>query len=357
MIPFRNACLCEHGRQAESAFLPPQRGRQGLRHGPTLTLVLALALGLLAAPLAAHAQEEARVPRIGYLSPRSGPSYLDEAFRQGLRDLGYVEGKTIIIDYRYAGWAWDRLPALAAELVRGKVDILVATGGNTTALAAKSATSTIPIVFTAGDPVRGGIVASLARPGGNITGVNVLTVELNVKRLQLLKEAVPEAVRVAVLVNPTSATSLQTLKDMEGASRSLGVQLLAQQVQDQKGLASAFAKMTRGRAEALAVMSDALFLAQREQIVALATKSRLPAVYEFREFADAGGLMSYGPSIAELYRRVATYVDKILKGAKPSELPVEQPTKIELVINLKTAKALGLTIPQSILIRADEVIQ
>jgi putative ABC transport system substrate-binding protein len=327
------------------------------RIGAMAIFLVALALTVVGASLPANAQEQTKVPRIGYLSPRPGPSHFDEAFRQGLRELGYVEGKNIIIDYRYAAWVWDRLPILAAELVRRKVDILVATGGNATALAAKSATSTIPIVFTAGDPVRGGVVASIARPGGNITGVNVLTVELNVKRLQLLKEAVPEAVRVAVLVNPTSATSLQASKDMEGASRSLGVRLLAQQVQDQKGLASAFARMTQARAEALAVMSDAFFLAQREQIVALAAKSHLPAVYEFREFADVGGLMSYGPSLAEMYRRVATYVDKILKGAKPSDLPVEQPTKIELVINLKTAKALGLTIPQSVLLRADELIQ
>jgi putative ABC transport system substrate-binding protein len=340
-----------------AACVELRRDNFGLRIGLTSILFMALALTIAGAPLAVDAQEQAKVPRIGYLSPRSGPSHLDEAFRQGLRELGYVEGKNTVIDYRYAGWEWDRLSTLAADLVRRKVDILVATGGNATAHAAKSATSTIPIVFTAGDPVRGGLVASLARPGGNITGINVLTVELNVKRLQFLKEAVPEGIRIAVLVNPTSATSRQTLKDMEGAARSLGVGLLVQQVRDQKDLANAFVKMTRGRAEALAVMSDALFLAQREQIVALAAKSHLPAVYEFREFVDVGGLMSYGPNIAEMYRRLATYVDKILKGAKPGELPVEQPTKIQLVINLKTAKALGLTIPQSALLRADEVVQ
>ena len=322
-----------------------------------MIFLVVLVLSVVGASLPANAQEQTKVPRVGYLSPRSGPTYLDEAFRQGLHELGYVEGKNISIDYRYAAWAWDRLPALAAELARSKVDILVATGGTATALAAKSATSTIPIVFTAGDPVRGGLIASLARPGGNITGVNVLTVELNVKRLQLLKEAVPEAVRIAVLVSPTSATGRQTLKDMEGASRALGVRLLVEQVRDQKDLASAFVKMTQGRAEALVVMSDVLFLAQREEIVTLATKSHLPAVYEFREFVDVGGLMSYGASISGMYRRVATYVDKIVKGAKPADLPVEQPTKFELVINLKTAKALGLTIPQSVLLRADEVIQ
>ncbi len=329
----------------------------GLRNGPRLTLVLTLALAILATPLAADAQEQTKVPRVGYLSPRPGPSHLDEAFRQGLHELGYVEGKNIIIDYRYAAWAWDRLPALAAELVRRKVDIVVATGGSATALAAKSATSTIPIVFTTADPVRAGLVASLARPGGNITGVNILTLELNVKRLQLLKEAIPEAVRIAVLVNPTNTTSGSALKDMEGAARSLGVGLLVQPVRDQKELSNAFSKATRGGAHALAVMNDPLFFAQREQIVALAARNHLPAVYEFREFVDAGGLMGYGTSLSEMYRRVATYVDKILKGAKPSELPVEQPTKIELVINLKTAKALGVTIPQSFLIRADEVIQ
>jgi putative ABC transport system substrate-binding protein len=327
------------------------------RIGAMAILLFGLALSIVGAPLAADAQEEAKVPRIGYLSPRPGPSQFDEAFRQGLRDLGYVEGKTIVLDYRYAGWAWDRLPVLAAELVSRKVDILVATGGSATARAAKSATRTIPIVFTAEDPVRAGLVASLARPGGNVTGVDILTGDLNVKRLQLLKEAVPEAIRVAVLVNPTSATSGSALKDMEGAARSLGVELLVQQVREQKELANAFPKTTPRGAQALAVMNDPLFLAQREQIVALAAKSHLPAVYEFREFVDAGGLMSYGTSLAEMYRLLATYVDKILKGAKPSELPVQQPTKFELVINLKTAKALGLTIPQSVLIRADEVIQ
>jgi putative ABC transport system substrate-binding protein len=320
-------------------------------------LILSLAISILGAPLDANTQELPKVPRIGYLSPRPGPSHFDEAFRQGLQALGYVEGKNILIDYRYAGWAWDRLPVLADELVSGKVDVLVATGGSATARAAKSATSTIPIVFTTADPVRGGLVASLGRPGGNITGVNILTLELNVKRLQLLKEAVPGAARVAVLVNPTSATSGPALKDMEDASRSLGVRLLVRQVQDQKELAKAFSKMTRDRAHALAVMNDPLFLAQREEIVALAAKSHLPAVYEFREFADAGGLMSYGASIAEMYRHAASYVDKILKGAKPADLPVEQPTKFELVVNLKTAKALGLTIPQSVLVRADEMIQ
>ena len=269
-------------------------------NGAIPLFIVAFALSVTASPFAARAQEGAKVPRIGYLSPRPGPSYLDEAFRQGLRELGYVEGKNISIDYRYARWAWERLPALAAELVRSKVDILVATGGNATALAAKSATSTIPIVFTTADPVRGGLVASLARPGGNITGVNILTLELNVKRLQLLKEAVPEAVRVAVLVNPTSPTSGLALKDMEGAARSLEVGLLVQPVRDQKELSNAFSKATRGGAHALAVMNDPLFLAQREQIVALAARSHLPAVYEFREFVDVGGLMSYGTSISEM---------------------------------------------------------
>jgi ABC-type uncharacterized transport system substrate-binding protein len=320
-------------------------------------LIVALAVALLAAPFATVALAQAKVPRIGYLSPRSGPSPFDEAFRQGLRDLGYVEGKNVLIEYRWAGWRYDRLPDLAAELVRLPADILVATGGAATALAAKRATSTLPIVFTAGDPLRGGLIASFARPGGNITGVNIITIELNAKRLELLKEAVPGATRVAVLVNPANATSTPALKDMEGAARLLGVRLLLLHVRDKQELATAFSDMTRGRAEALAVMSDALFLAQRGQIVAAAAKDRVPAVYEFREFVDAGGLMSYGPSIGEMYRRAAAYVDKILKGAKPGDLPVEQPTKFELVINLKTAKALGLTIPQSVLIRADEVIR
>ncbi len=308
-------------------------------------------------PLGAIGQEQTKVPRIGYLSSRPGPSRLDEAFRQGLRELGYIEGENIMIDYRYAGWVWERLPVLAAELVRGNVDVLVATGGTAAARAAKSTTRTIPIVFITADPVRGGLVESLARPGGNITGVNILTLELNVKRLSLLKEAVPGAVRVAVLVNPTGATSGPALQEMEDASRSLGVGLLVQPARDQKELATAFSKMARGHAQALAVMNDPFFLGQREEIVALAAKSHLPAVYEFREFVDAGGLMSYGTSLTPMFRRLAVYVDKILKGAKPGDLPVEQPTTFELVVNLKTAKALGLKIPQSVLIRADEVIQ
>lgn len=320
-------------------------------------LIVALAVALLAAPLAPDAQEQTRLPRIGYLSLRSGPSHFDEAFRQGLHDLGYVEGKNVVIEYRWAGWRYGRRPDHAAELVRLNADILVTTGGAATALAAKRTSSTLPIVFIAGDPLRGGLIASLARPGGNITGVNIITIELNAKRLELLKEAVPGAIRVAVLVNPANATSTPALKDMEGAARSLGVRFLVLHVRDQKEFAYAFSEMTRGRAEALAVMSDALFLAQREPIVAVAAKGRLPAVYEFREFVDAGGLMSYGPSIVEMYRRAAAYVDKILKGTKPGDLPVEQPTKFELVINLKTAKALGQTIPQSVLIRVDEVIQ
>ncbi len=320
-------------------------------------VALAIAFTVADVSLAADGQERASVPRIGYLSPRPGPSNFDEAFRQELRELGYVEGKSIVIDSRYAGWVWDRLPVLAADLVRRRVDVLVASGGSATALAAKEATRTIPIVFTTADPVGSGLVASLAWPGGNITGVNILTVELNVKRLQLLKEAVPGVIRIAVLVNPTSATSGRAVKDMEGAAGSLGVRLLVQQVRDQTELANAFSNLARGRADALAVMNDPLFLAEREGIVSLAAKNRLPAVYEFREFVDTGGLMSYGASIVEMYRRAAVYVDRILKGAKPGDLPVEQPTKFELVVNLKTAKALGLTIPQSVLIRADEVIQ
>jgi len=321
--------------------------------------VFALALSILAAPFAAHAQQPAKVPRVGYLSVLSftdNPHDL-EAFRQGLRELGYVEGQNIAIEYRFGEGRPERLPALAAELVRLKVDVIV-TAAPAAPEAAKQATNTVPIVFAVvGDPVAVGLVASVARPGGNITGLSSIASEVVGKQLELLKEVAPKVSRVAVLQNPSNYSHPPTLRQAEGAARALGVQLHILQARTPTEIDAAFAAMRSQRAGAVLVLRDGLFRAQRTQIAALAAKSRLPAVYGNREYAEAGGLMAYGASTPHMYRRAATYVDKILKGAKPADLPVEQPTKFELVVNLKTAKALGLTIPQSIRIRADHVIQ
>jgi putative ABC transport system substrate-binding protein len=317
--------------------------------------------GLLAAPLAAEAQQAAKVARIGYLVSNLATSpHLTEAFRQGLRDLGYVEGRNLVIEYRDAQGKFERLPTLAAELVALKVDVIVV-GNVVTALAAKQATRTLPIVFTAvGDPVGSGLVTSLARPGGNVTGLSALYLELVGKCLELLKQAVPGVSQVAVLWQPGALperTEKDLLKEAEGAGRALGVRLQFVEARGPADFDRAFSDMTRARAGALTALPSLRFFNERKRLVDLAAKNRLPAVYQVREFVDAGGLMSYGPNPADLYRRVATYVDKILKGAKPADLPVEQPTKFELVINLKTAKALGLTIPPSLLGRADEVVQ
>ena len=324
-----------------------------------LPLIVTLALGTLLAPLAADAQQAGKVARIGYVgvSSASAVPHADEAFRHGLRDLGYVEGQNIAIEYRWAEGQLDRLPDLAAELVRLKVDVIVASS-TPTALAAKNATRTIPIVFvTAGDPVGSGLVAGIARPGGNITGLSLLAPEIVAKQLQLLKEAVPQASRVAVLSNPANPYTALMVKETEAAARSLGmwVQLLG--VRGADAFDSAFSAVTKGRASALFVLFDPFLFAHRTRIAEFANKNRLPAMYPHREYAETGGLMAYGADIRDNFRRAATYVHKILTGTKPADLPVEQPTKFELVINLKTAKALGLTIPQSVLIRADEVIQ
>ena len=323
------------------------------------TLAITLALGILATPIAAEAQVPAKVPRIGFLasySPTNNAHFL-EAFRQGLRELGYVDGQNIAIEYRFAEGRPERLPALAAELVRLKVDVIV-TGGPPAPEAAKQATSTIPIVFTVtGDPVAEGLVASVARPGGNITGLASIAPELVGKQLELLKEVAPKVSRVAVLQNPSNHGHPPMLRQADGSARALGVQLHILTARTPPEIEAAFAAMRSQRAGGVLILRDQLFLTQRTQIAALAAKSRLPAVYGNREYAEAGGLMAYGASTPHMYRRAATYVDKILKGAKPADLPVEQPMRFELVINLKTAKALGLTIPQSILIRADEVIQ
>jgi putative ABC transport system substrate-binding protein len=324
-----------------------------------VSLVALLAVFLLAAPLAAEGQAPAKVPRIGYLTSLSlTESAIGlESFRQGLRELGYVEGQTIAIEYRFADGQPDRLPALAAELVRLKVDVIV-TGGPPAPEAAKQATSTIPIVFAvAADPAAQGLVASLARPGGNITGLASIAAEVVGKELELLKEVAPKVLRVAVLQNPSNHVHPTVLRQAEGAARALGIQLQIVQARTPPEIEAAFAAMRSQRVGGVLVLRDGLFLAQRTQTAALAAKNRLPTVYGHREEAEAGGLMAYGASVSFMYRRAATYVDKILRGAKPADLPVEQPTKFELVINLKTAKALGLTIPQSLLLRADEVIQ
>jgi len=320
-----------------------------------------LAGGILAAPLAASAQQAAKVPRIGYLSGNlAAAPHLPEAFRQGLRDLGYVEGRNLVIEYRDVEGKYERLPALAAELVALKVDVILA-GGTPQPLAAKQATRTIPIVFAgAADAVTSGLVASLARPGGNVTGLSVLLPELVGKSLEQLKQAVPRVSRIAVLWHPggfPERTEKDMLKAAEVAARALGVRLQFVEARGPEDFDRAFSDMTRARAGALTVLASNMLLGERRRIVDLAAKNRLPGVYGVREFVDAGGLMSYGPDLADMFRRAATYVDKILKGAKPGDLPVEQPTKFELVINLKTAKALGLTIPQSLLGRADEIIQ
>ncbi len=321
--------------------------------------LLTLAIGLLAAPLAADAQQPAKIRQIGLLSPFSpaGAARWHQAFRQGLHDLGWVEGKNISIEYRYAEGRADRLPDLAADLVRLKVDIIVASIG-TDALAAKNATRAIPIVMAAaGDPVAGGLVESLARPGGNITGLSQIAPEMAGKRLELLKEIVPQLSRVAVLWNPQGTTSPLTWKEMQLPARALGLQLHSLEVRSSSEFAKALEDATRARAGALAIAPDPLFAGDLKRMADLAAKSGLPAIFHLAEFVHSGGLVAYGPDRSDLFRRAASYVDKILKGAKPADLPVEQPTKFELVVNLKTAKALGLAIPRSVLLRADHVIQ
>jgi putative tryptophan/tyrosine transport system substrate-binding protein len=317
---------------------------------------------VLAAQIAAEAQQAASVPRIGFLSLNRVPNlHLHAVFLQGLHDLGYLEGRNLVIEYRDAQGKIERLPALAAELVALKVDVIVTGGGTPPALAAKQATMTLPIVFaSAPDPVTDGLVTSLVRPGGNITGLSNLNPELVGKCLEQLKQAVPEVTRVAVLWQPGAVgerTENDMLKGAEVAARALGVRLKFVEARGPADFDKAFSDMTRARGGALTVLGSAMFFSERRRLVDLAAKNRLPVVYLQREFVDAGGLMSYGPDLGDLFRRAATYVDKILKGAKPGDLPVEQPTKFELVINLKSAKALGLTIPPSLLLRADQVIE
>jgi len=328
-------------------------------------LALALAFVPLIGVDAANAQQPAKIPRIGYLSTTGSlgspvtQASLD-AFRQGLRERGYVEGQNILIEYRSGDGKIDRLPGLATELARLKVEVIVA-GATPAARAARQATATIPIVAVAmGDPVQDGLVASLARPGANVTGSTFLGPELVPKRMELLKEALPKVSRVAILWHP-GAFGERTIKDMlnqaEAAARTLGVQLQFVEVSGPGEFDSAFSTMAKAHADALFVFPSAMLFSEQRRIVALAEKHRLPSMFNAREFVELGGLIGYGASITDLSRHAATSVDRILKGAKPGDLPVEQPTKFELVINLRTAKALGLTIPQSLLQRADEVIE
>jgi len=319
-------------------------------------LIITLALGLCLALSPSHAQAGAKMPRIGILTPVFDPYPPLEAFPQGLRDLGYVEDQSIALEYRFAEGKVERLPALAAELVRLQVDIILAEGDDAVR-AAQHADGTIPIVFLTGtDPVGEGFVASLARPGGNTTGVYFNAPELMGKRLELLKAAVPGVIRVAYLwrAAPNSAPQLH---ETERAARALGVQLQPVEVRDPYLFDQAFATIAAAHADALITQPSGVFLSRHTQLVALAARTQLPGMFPEREFAEAGGLMAYGASLPANFRRAATYVDKILKGTKPGDLPVEQPMKFELIINLKTAKALGLTIPPTVLFQADEVIQ
>jgi len=311
--------------------------------------------GLLAAPRAAEAQPAGKVPRIGFLSDSRQP--WDEGFRQGLRELGYVAGHNITIEYRYGEGKFERLPGLAAELVRLNVDLVVA-GGTQATSSAKQATGVIPIVMgVSADPVGNGFVASLARPGGNITGLTSLSPDLSGKRLALLKEIVPRLSRVSVLWNSGNPDNASQLREAEAAANALGVQLLPIGVRSSNEFDKAFSVINNARADVLYTLGDSLFANNRKRIVDFAAKNQLASMFSTRQAVEAGGLVSYGTDFVDLFRRAAIYVDKILKGAKPADLPIEQPTKFELVINLKTAKALGLTILPSLLLRADQVIE
>jgi len=324
----------------------------------TILIWLLATVSLTTAP-PADAEQAAKVPRIGYLGAATLSAIPErvEAFRQGLRELGYVEGKNIVIEYRYTEGKLDRLPALAAELVRLKVDVIV-TAGPTITRVAKEATVAIPIVTANdGDPVGNGFVASLARPGGNITGLSTLAPELSGKRLEILKEIVPKLSRLAVLGNSPDPGNRQNLKEAELAAKAFGVKLQYLDLLSFKDIEAAFRAASKERTDAALVLQSAVLVSHRTQLADLAVKSRLPAIYYRSQFVEAGGLMAYSVSSTDLDRRAATYVDKILKGSKPADLPVEQPTKFELIINRKTAKALGLTIPPSLLQRADQVIE
>jgi putative ABC transport system substrate-binding protein len=319
--------------------------------------IVPLLLSLLAVPLAAAAPPLGKVYRIGFLSTAPPPAHRWDALLDGLRERGYSEGRNLVFEHRFSEGNAERFPEFAAELVQLRVDCIIVTT-TPAALAAKHATQTIPIVMpTAIDPVGAGLVASLARPGGNLTGLSVLAPELSGKRLELLQEVVPGLTRVAVLWNGANPANASAWQETQAAARALGLLLHSQDVRNPQDLQGAFGLMAQARPDALLVLGDALLGMHRPQIVAFATQQHLPSVFAERESVVAGGLMSYGPSLPDLYRRAAYYVDRLLKGTKPADLPVEQPMKFELVINLKTAKALGITIPQSTLFQATEVIQ
>ena len=311
-------------------------------------------------PLSARAQQ-AGVPVVGWLgstSPAPAANIL-HAFRRGLNEAGYIEGQNVAIEYRWAEGQYNRLPGLVADLVRRQVAVITGAGSTAAALAAKAATETIPVVFVVGtDPVTAGLVASLNRPGGNLTGVSVLHVEVTAKRLELLHELAPAATTVGLLVNPTNPYAVPEMRESEVAARALGLRLHVLKASNQNEIDSAFVALVEQRAGALLVGADPVFqLSLRDQLVALAARHRLPTIYGYRETTEAGGLMSYGPSVSDVWRLGGIYTGRILNGEKPADLPVQQSTKVELIINLKTAKALGLTVPPSLLARADEVIE
>jgi putative ABC transport system substrate-binding protein len=328
---------------------------------PRRKLVIALGAAALAAPLASFAQKQAKVWRIGYLAMRSrstpaDPEVYYDAFTQGMHELGYVEGKNLVIEWRFADGKVERLPSLAAELVQMKLDVIV-THATPATEALRRATSTIPIVMHGIDPVGSGFAASLARPGGNITGQSYIQSAVSSKQIELLKFMLPKLSRVAILANPGNPAHPALLKDARTAAQQTGLELVQVDARNLEEVERGFAMITRERAEAILVVADGLFIGQRRRIAELAIKHRIPSIFSYREGVQAGGLMSYGQDLIHLYRRAATYVDKILRGAKPSELPIEQPTIFHLAINRKTAKALGLSIPQELLLRADEVIE
>ena len=315
--------------------------------------------GAAAWPLAARAQQPA-MPLVGFLNPTSPDPNVDllRAFRQGLKETGYVEGENVAIEYRWAENQIDRMPALAAELVRKQVAVIATTGATVAASAAKAVTTTIPIVFLTGaDPVESGLVASLARPGGNLTGINLLTIDLTAKRLELLRELVPAATRVAVLANPAGPAPEAMLRDVETAARAMGLQVQVLNAGTSPEIDAAFASFVRERPDALFVGPDPFFVSRRVQLVHLASRHAVPAAYTQRDYAVAGGLMSYGSNLMDAFRQVGVYTGRILKGAKPADLPVVQPSKFELVINHQTARMLGLTVPDKLLATADEVIE